>query len=377
MAILRGGKRIGGFDIRIGLPRDRSLDNVGSDPRIGQKAGPSGVPIVKTSDERLKKAAQGAKSANIQRGSDLTGDDSKRNYGQYKESVIGRFLANVGEGSFARPNRYLIVIYPPVSLIESQNELTSPQMLRNVGMMCNKIEFPSRDINSQEVITYGPKRNMPYAYSFPGSIEATFYSDKYLKQRAFFENWQLQMFNSDTHNMNFYQNYIGQMDIYQLSTIMKYDDDADLALPTTEITYAVRLYEVYPETISTVGLGMADNDSITEIPIKLSYRTWRNLSLEGIQNASSGEAFSNYNEEKRTINFNAGEGDFIPTTDIRSISPLQLGTKDLSGSQAAKKGFLDKLPPELKRAGRDIINQVKRNLPIGRVTGGRVFPPFL
>ena len=28
MAILRGGKRIGGMDIRIGIPRDRSLDNV-------------------------------------------------------------------------------------------------------------------------------------------------------------------------------------------------------------------------------------------------------------------------------------------------------------------------------------------------------------
>ena len=39
MAILRGGKRIGGHDIRIGLPRDRSLDNVNSDPRLRQKAG--------------------------------------------------------------------------------------------------------------------------------------------------------------------------------------------------------------------------------------------------------------------------------------------------------------------------------------------------
>ena len=39
MAILRGGKRIGGFDIRLGLPRDRSLDDVQSDPRLRQKAG--------------------------------------------------------------------------------------------------------------------------------------------------------------------------------------------------------------------------------------------------------------------------------------------------------------------------------------------------
>ena len=39
MAILRGGKRIGGYDIRIGLPRDRSLDDVQRDLRLRQKAG--------------------------------------------------------------------------------------------------------------------------------------------------------------------------------------------------------------------------------------------------------------------------------------------------------------------------------------------------
>ena len=39
MAILRGGKRIGGFDVRIGIPRDRSLDNVQGDVRLKQRAG--------------------------------------------------------------------------------------------------------------------------------------------------------------------------------------------------------------------------------------------------------------------------------------------------------------------------------------------------
>ena len=34
------------------------------------------------------------------------------------------------------------------------------------------------------------------------------------------------------------------------------------------------------------------------------------------------------------------------------------------------------LPPELQRAGRDILQTTRRNLPIGRVTGGRLFPPF-
>ena len=39
MAILRGGKRIGGFDVRIGIPRDRSLDDVQGDARLKQRAG--------------------------------------------------------------------------------------------------------------------------------------------------------------------------------------------------------------------------------------------------------------------------------------------------------------------------------------------------
>ena len=34
MAILRGGRRIGNFDIRIGLPRDKSLVDIDKDPRL-------------------------------------------------------------------------------------------------------------------------------------------------------------------------------------------------------------------------------------------------------------------------------------------------------------------------------------------------------
>jgi hypothetical protein len=39
-------------------------------------------------------------------------------------------------------------------------------------------------------------------------------------------------------------------------------------------------------------------------------------------------------------------------------------------------GLLGKLPPELRRAGRGVIEDLRRRIPIGRATGGRVFPPF-
>ena len=41
MAILRGGRRIGNYDIRVGFPRDRSLDNVEGDRRLKRVQGPT------------------------------------------------------------------------------------------------------------------------------------------------------------------------------------------------------------------------------------------------------------------------------------------------------------------------------------------------
>ena len=39
-------------------------------------------------------------------------------------------------------------------------------------------------------------------------------------------------------------------------------------------------------------------------------------------------------------------------------------------------GLISMLPPEIRRAGRDVLNEFRRKAPLGRITGGRVFPPF-
>jgi len=38
MAIIRGGKRVGPFDIRVGVGRDQSYQNIDKDPRLKSKA---------------------------------------------------------------------------------------------------------------------------------------------------------------------------------------------------------------------------------------------------------------------------------------------------------------------------------------------------
>ena len=312
MAILRGGTRIFGQDIRIGIPRDKSLVNVAGDKRLQRRPGNPG-------------------------------------------STIGQFISqiNMGEG-VARPNRYLVRFWlnsklktgnygqdiqggPPPQ--QRNNFYTNAEMLRNINMMCNKVTLPSRDVNTTKHITYGPGREMPYAYSYPGNIECTFYGDKYLRQRAFFESWQSQIFSEDTHNINYYDDYVGHMDIYQLGASGG-EGDRD------RITYAVRLEEVYPETVGSIEYSYGDNDSLINVPINLRYRKWKNLTIDDINLASIGKS----------------QGD-VPT--IKKGNDFGLFG-----------GLLSKLPPELQRAGKQVLDAGRRNLPIGKVTGGRVTPPF-
>jgi len=310
MAILRGGRRIGNFDIRLGLPRDKSLADVAGDPRLKRRPGGSGQ--------------------------------------------IQRFQSQINQGEgFARPNRYLIVVHPPQKLRLSAggppsqlgrnddiNELKSSQIRENIGLMCSTITLPTRDVNTVDHRMYGPGRKMPYAYSFNGTVECSFYGDKFLRQRLFFENWQKGIMNIDSHNMRYYDDYVGSIDIFTLGQFDAGREDE------ARVTYGVRLYECYPQTIGSIEYAYASNDQATIVPITLNFRTWRNLTIDQVNGATVGQAI----------------GD-VPT--IKASKDFGLFG-----------GILNKLPAEFKRAGRDILQTAKRSLPIGRVTGGRLFPPF-
>ena len=315
MAILRGGTRIFGQDIRIGLPRDNTLTRGGI----------------------LKRAAE------------LPGKSIGAS-----ESTIGRFMANIGQGEgMARPTRYLVRFNMPNKIVISNsnvgpaiakqgiNNVGGQELARTVGMMCESIEMPERSVTTADEFIYGPKRQMPIGYNFPGTVELSVYGDKFLRQRMFFESWQKMIFDIDSHNMNYYDEYTGSVDIMQLGSFES-DNDRD------RVTYMVRLYECYPSTIGSYDYSYNSVNEIVKLPITLTYRNWRNLGLDQVNNFSVGKSFGT----------------------LPNIKPSP-GFGGLFG------GILNRLPPELKRAGAQVVNTAKRNLPIGRVTGGKVFPPFL
>ena len=312
MAILRGGKRIGGYDIRIGLPRDRSLDDVQSDPRLRQKAG--GNP----------------------------------------ESTLGRFQAMVNEAEgFQRKARFYVEFALPngsldqvttQTLEDEQNGFSTPELIRTmntdptkrrVQAFCSAISMPSREAVQKEIRHNGPTRKFVYNYTTP-EITATFYTDKFMRERTFFEIWQKAAFSNLTHNINYYNDYVSPVDIMALGNYASRQERDD-------VTYAVRLLDCYPKTISDVSFSHETN-AVQTFEVTFSFRNWVNYFID------------------KTGGIDLGESDFKAPTVKRAGGIFG--------------GLISKLPPEIRRAGRDVLNELRRRAPIGRVTGGRVFPPF-
>ena len=333
MAIFRAGKRIGPFDIRGGISRgdfkSSAYHKTDRDPRFRQQA-------------------------NV-------------------DNTIGRFRSamNAAEG-YARPSRFAIRVFPPVNLkhqlgltagtVYSDGQVKIPSDSigdmngadagfdqgvsgkymndlvssygRQVNIHCDSVSMPGKDLQTQEV-QYGsePTRSMVQTHAFAGNIEASFYADKYMRERQFFEAWQKMCVGEHTHKAKYYDDYIGKMHIYQLGA----DNEVSRDMPT----YAVEAMEVYPATIGQVEYAYGKTNEIVKITVGFAYKYWRNMA-----STTSSLSFGRHNQ-----------------------APAEVKARD--------RGLYGMLPPELQRVGRDVFSQGRTVLnPIGRIFGGKVFPPF-
>jgi hypothetical protein len=321
MAITRIGKRVGPFDIRVGSPRDRSYDRI----------------------------------------------DYPANYTRANpENTIGRFRAAMAKAEgYARPARFAVKLFLPTNLNElagiKSNKMVdtderpqftnmqpspanpdavtmqdlSKQMGDTINIHCDSVSMPGHDLVTQKV-QYGsePEVEMVTGHAYEGKINASFYADKYLRERQFMELWQKMAVNNETNKANYYDDYVGKMHIYQLGSL---DGEGDRDVPT----YGIEAIEVYPATIGVIEYNYSTVNQIVKITVGFNYKQWYNLTTDHIAGFKQGTSIQTQHNIK-------GED----------------------------KGLIGRLPIELQRAGREVFNSAKNQLPIGRITKGKIFPPF-
>jgi len=204
-----------------------------------------------------------------------------------KQPTIQNFIASMNRsGGFARTNRYAVVISPPrgLALFDSSVNSLSDVLIsqdylkttnRQVNLHCSAVSMPGHDLQAKEQ-QHGsaPGRQIVQSHDYEGTIAATFYLDSHLRERHFFEQWQRSAVNTQTHKANYYDDYIGTMDIYQLDG-------------NGEITYGIKATEVYPTLIAGIEYAYANSNQIATQTVQFQYRQWYNLTSDEITGYSS------------------------------------------------------------------------------------------
>ena len=155
---------------------------------------------------------------------------SNANEKKPKAGTIDTFKSHFDDG--ARSNRFHVNFYCP------------PLGLTLEGWRVESVSLPGRQLQVDQYSTYGPLQQFPYNIDHDGGqLTTVFRCDSNFIDRALIEVWQDFIYagsgendiqgNSALPQFNYYNEYVGQMEIFQLrrddSTALKYD-----------------IYEVYP-----------------------------------------------------------------------------------------------------------------------------------
>ena len=188
-------------------------------------------------------------------------------------AILNELLSTYhGKGGFARPSRYEVILNPPAgtnsNLVSSQmQEFRGDGTVKQVSLACENISFPGRNIDTTEDTNiYGPSRQIASGFSY-AEVSGTFRCSRDMKEKRYFEAWQKLSYNPQTWSMQYYQDYVGTVQIFQL-------DEND------NRTYGVELLEAFPKTIGAQTLDYSSTGEIHKLSVTFSYRWWKSLADE-------------------------------------------------------------------------------------------------
>jgi len=352
MSIISVGKRIGDLDIRLGIPPSK--------------------PQFSTKEANRRISANNASSN--------------------ANSVYNVFRSGITQsGGFARPTQFMVTIDGPKAVTFGDTSIYMDHMGRSqaarmarsakisaaikknlqlrMDLFCSNVSLPDKTITDDVNETYyGPKRAFAKNVQF-NEITLEFYTSINYEERLFFEAWQNSIIDPISHNVGYYDDYatpcmitITPLTKTFTAALANFTPTGDERNDRQQLrkslgdtsgfsSYQVQMYEVWPKTIAATPLAYDAQNQIIKTSVTFTYRNHATTAWNFLQTGSTADITKIDREEYRT-NTTAIQGNLLDNL------PFGIGN-------------------EIGRAGRKVYETIRRNLPIGRTTGGRVFPKGL
>ena len=161
---------------------------------------------------------------------------------------LDQFTSVIKNNGISRPSRFEINI--------------NRQGGYNTSMMCEISQLPPISITTKQFRIQGPAYERPVGMEFSGEgIPMTFYVDKSLQIKQYFEDWLYSIVNPNSFNVKYQSEYVSDIQIYQL-------DEQD------KPTYAISLIDAFPKAIGQMDLNAAAANQMHRLTVMFAFRKW-------------------------------------------------------------------------------------------------------
>jgi len=200
--------------------------------------------------------------------------------------AINNFISQMSKsGGYARSAQYELILNFPDAIVNATRRSQS------LSLNCETLSWPGHDLQTQSR-KHGnePERFLVQSHGFEGTITAGFYLSLDHSERFLLEQWQELAVNRFTHKANYYNEYVGSAEMYQLgsapatrsffsrtaegprnseiTSTLTGEEKTHIAVRT----YGITMQDVYPSTIALTELSYGLPNEIQRLTVTFQYR---------------------------------------------------------------------------------------------------------
>jgi len=179
---------------------------------------------------------------------------------------LQNLISNISRNGMSKQNKFEAEILFP-SIVEQAYRGSSV----STSVKIKSITMPGRNITTTTNDTiYGPTHELAGGLSYADSVDITFYLSEDLNEKKRFDAWQEWIYNPRTYNLNFYEDYVSTINIYQLG------DDL-------ERKYGISLLECFPKTINQLDYSNESASAVHDLTVAFAFKEWVELTPRGTE----------------------------------------------------------------------------------------------
>lgn len=193
---------------------------------------------------------------------------------------IWSFLSHFKNG-IAKPTKYRLEFTLPAGVSGTNQSDVNTKALKgaiqgeenrlnkndSVSIKCHTMTFPPRAFQTIEAKQNNMTFKMPFAITYE-PVTFTFYADKDMDTKQYFDVWQSAVMNYSNNTMNFMNEYTSDIKLYILDD---YGNDV----------YGVTLFQAYPMTTSMIEMSYANTNALLNHSVTFVYKYY--LSMDSSQ----------------------------------------------------------------------------------------------